>query len=55
MDQAGKGSISLTNTGGITLQSRGNTVIVDGGDIQLDSQDGNILLKSVSKLAAIKV
>ncbi len=52
----GEGSINLlTNSGGIILQSRGEnsgggtTTGVNGGDINLDSQDGNILLHSTRK------
>jgi hypothetical protein len=52
----GQGSINLlTNTGGITLQSRGENsgggtaTGVNGGDITLDSQDGNIFLTSITK------
>jgi len=48
----GEGSINLlTNTGGITLQSRGENTAqaLSGGDITLDSQDGNIFLTSTTK------
>jgi len=47
----GVGTINLlTNTGGITLQSRGNDPAgQNGGEIKLDSQDGNILLHSTRK------
>ena len=54
----GQGSINLlTNTGGIILQSRGENsgggtaTGVNGGLINLDSQDGNILLHSTRKSA----
>jgi len=52
----GEGSINLlTNTGGITLRSRGENsgggtaTGVGGGNITLDSQDGNIFLTSTTK------
>lgn len=54
----GEGSINLlTNSGGIILQSRGENsgggtaTGVNGGLINLDSQDGNILLHSTRKSA----
>jgi len=48
----GVGEINLsTNTGGITLETRGENTAqaLNGGDIKLDSQDGDVLIQSTTK------